>query len=289
MDLPSWREEGKRWLHRDHPIVFHEVGAGPALLLIHGFPTCSWDWHRIWETLASSHRLVAADMIGFGLSAKPRDHLYSIFDQADLHEGLLVSLDVERVHILAHDYGDTVAQELLARFVERRDARRPGPAIESVCFLNGGLFPEAQRPLPVQKLLAGPLGGLLGPLVGERTFRRSFRRIFGPRTRPSRRELAEHWSLLSHGDGRKVVHRILRYLHERGVHRQRWVGVLQRPPVPLRFVVGLEDPVSGRAMARRYRELVPDADVVELPGVGHYPQLESPAELLRIYREFLRS
>ena len=165
MTLDKWVEDTKHWRHRDHEIAFHEAGTGSALVLIHGFPTCSWDWHRVWPGLALGYRLVAADMIGFGQSAKPRAHAYSIFDQADLYEGLLASLGVERVHILAHDYGDTVAQEMLARFTERRGARAPGAVIESVCFLNGGLFPETQQPLLIQRLLASPVGGLAGRLV----------------------------------------------------------------------------------------------------------------------------
>ena len=64
------------------------------------------------------------------------------------------------------------------------------------------------------------------------------------------------------------------------------MGALERTPVPLRFVVGLQDPVSGAAMARRYRERVPDPDVVELPRIGHYPQLEDPAAVLESYVQF---
>jgi len=84
--------------------------------------------------------VVAPDLIGFGWSDKPRAYDYSIIDQATLCEGLLRELGAERVHVLAHDYGDSVAQELLARH-EERDSRGT-PALQSVCFLNGGLFPE---------------------------------------------------------------------------------------------------------------------------------------------------
>ncbi len=78
----------------------------------------------------------------------------------------------------------------------------------------------------------------------------------------------------------------MRYLKEREQHRERWVEALQRSKVPLRFICGRLDPVSGPRMVERYRELVPNADVVVLAGVGHYPQLEAPAELLQAYVEF---
>ena len=165
--LDAWQAAGSTFSAGSHRLFYRQEGAGPPLLLIHGFPTASWDWNRLWPALARRFRVVAMDMLGFGFSAKPRRHRYSIFEQADLHEALLAQLGVRRVHILAHDYGDTVAQELLARHAERRrgpEFSAPGRdgatrvEVASVCFLNGGLFPEAHHPRPIQKMLASPLG-----------------------------------------------------------------------------------------------------------------------------------
>lgn len=82
----------------------------------HGFPTASWDWHKLWPEFVKHYRVIALDMIGFGFSDKPINYHYSIGDQADLQQALLTSLGISSIHLLAHDYGDTVAQELLARF-----------------------------------------------------------------------------------------------------------------------------------------------------------------------------
>jgi pimeloyl-ACP methyl ester carboxylesterase len=70
--------------------------------------------------------------------------------------------------------------------------------------------------------------------------------------------------------------KLIHYIPERSQYRERWVGALQNTTIPVRFICGLEDPISGRHMAERYRELVKKPDVVELEGVGHYPQLEAP-------------
>jgi pimeloyl-ACP methyl ester carboxylesterase len=287
MQLDDWRHAGARFYYRGEPIFYRDDGRGPALLCIHGFPTASWDWHKLWPALTERFRAVAPDMIGFGLSAKPRSYDYSICDQATLHESLLDALGIARVHVLAHDYGDTVAQELLARHGERRAAGAAGPVIASVCFLNGGLFPEVHRARAAQKLLHSPLGPLLGRLMSERGFRRSFAPIFGPHTQPSDEELAVAWALVAHNDGPRVAHRLIRYIAERREFRERWVGALQGTDVPLRFINGPADPVSGAHMAARYRELVPKADVVLLDGIGHYPQLEAPERVLAAYLEFI--
>ena len=74
---------------------------------------------------------------------------------------------------------------------------------------------------------------------------------------------------------------------ERRTHRDRWVGALVNTSVPRRLINGPVDPVYGAHMAERYRELVPEPDVVTLPGIGHYPQVEDPQGVLKAFLEFM--
>ncbi len=285
----SWRRAGRVHMHGGQEFFFieqaREPGAASALLLIHGFPTASWDWHKVWDALGAKFpRVIAADMMGFGFSSKPADYPYSILDQAELLEGLLAHLGVGRIHVLAHDYGDTVAQELLARHLERGAAARP--QIDSCVLLNGGLFPETHRARTIQKLLLTPLGPLLSRLMNRRSFDRSFAAIFGANTQPSAEELAQFWELIRRDGGTRIMHKLIRYMPERIANRERWVGALQKTRVPLRLINGPDDPVSGAHMVTRYRALVPNPDVVSLPGIGHYPQTEDPAGVLKAFFEF---
>ena len=283
MELDAWQRDGRAFTYRGHEVFYRDAGDGPALLCIHGFPSASWDWHKLWPELTARFRVVAPDMLGFGLSAKPRDYAYSLRDQADLHEALLGALGIEAAHVLAHDYGDSVAQELLARQLERGDGLR----LRSVCLLNGGLFPESHRARPSQKLLRSPLGPLFARLASESRFSANFAEVFGPRTQPSPAELQTVWRLNQVHDGMRVMPKLILYIDERRQQRQRWVEALQRAVVPLRFVNGPEDPVSGRHMAERYRELVPHPDIVLLEGIGHYPQLEAPEAVLAAVLEHI--
>lgn len=290
--LDAWYRDAATFSFGGHRIVYRDTGPQPdrpAIVCIHGFPTASWDWHRVWDGLAVHGRVLAADMLGFGRSDKPSRHRYSLLEQADLHEALLGHLGIRAVHLVAHDYGDTVAQELLARYASRKLRREAGLRIQSVLLLNGGLFPEAIRPRPVQRLLNGPAGALVGRLMTERLFRRSFTAVFGPQTQPSPSELRAFWMLVTANGGLRVAHRLSRYQAERRWYRARWAGVLERPPVPVRFVAGAQDPVSGQAMIDRYRALVPDADVVVLSDIGHYPQVEAPAPVLSAWAAFVQA
>ncbi|AXJ03323.1 alpha/beta hydrolase [Pseudomonas fluorescens] len=279
--LSAWRKRSQTFVFRGQPIRYWTAGQGEPLLLIHGFPTASWDWHYLWQPLSQRYRVIACDMLGFGDSAKPLNHNYSLLEQADLQQALLAHLQVEQpVHILAHDYGDSVAQELLARHYEDRID------VASCVFLNGGLFPETHRPLLTQKLLLSPLGWMIGRAFSRDALVKSFHQIFGPDTRPSESEMDDFWSLIDCNRGQRVMHKLIHYIPERRVQRDRWVAAMQRGEVPLRVIDGEVDPISGAHMVERYRELIPDADTVLLPGIGHYPQTEAPVQVLKHYLEF---
>ena len=279
--LCVWRTRGQSFSFRGQSIRYWTAGQGEPLLLLHGFPTASWDWHYLWGPLTHHFRVIACDMLGFGDSAKPLNHDYSLMEQADLQQALLDHLSVDQpVHMLAHDYGGSVAQELLARHHEAR------ADIASCVFLNSGLFPEANQPLLIQKLLLSPLGWLVSRSFGRDDLVRNVTQIYGPCTHPSESALDDYWSLVMSNRGTRILHKLISYLPERRVHRERWVGALQREGVPLRFINGVVDPISGAHMVERYRQIVPDPDTVQLPGIGHYPHTEAPAQVLRHYLAF---
>ncbi|UVK99625.1 alpha/beta fold hydrolase [Pseudomonas sp. B21-048] len=279
--LCVWRKRGQTFVFRGQTLRYWTAGQGEPLLLIHGFPTASWDWHYLWQPLTQRYRVIACDMLGFGDSAKPVNHDYSLLEQADLQQALLVHLNVEQpVHVLAHDYGDSVAQELLARHYEAR------ADIASCVFLNGGLFPETHRQVLVQKLLLSPLGWMIGRAFTRDALVKSFTQIFGPQTRPTESELDDFWSLVDSNHGQRVMHKLISYIPQRRVQRERWVSAMRRGEVPLRVIDGEVDPVSGAHMVARYRQLIPDPDTVLLSEIGHYPQIEAPAQVLEHYLEF---
>lgn len=287
MKLEEWRGAGKFFVFRGHRIFYREEGSGPPVLCIHGFPSASWDWHRIWPELTARFRVIAPDMLGFGFSDKPRKHAYSLHEQTDLQEALLAELGIDAVDLLAHDYGVSIAQEMLARGSEPLPSGRTRIELRSVCFLNGGLFPEAHRPRLTQDLLRGPFGPVAARLLPESSFRRSFSAIFGPLTRPGERELHDFWQLIVHGGGKSVAHELLHYIDDRKDHRDRWVDALRHSEIPMRLISGADDPVSGRRMTEIYRKRVHDADVVVLEGIGHYPQLEAPEQVVEHFLSFI--
>ncbi|PYB81856.1 alpha/beta hydrolase [Pseudomonas sp. LB-090624] len=279
--LCVWRTRGQSFTFRGQSIRYWTAGQGEPLLLLHGFPTASWDWHYLWGPLTQRFRVIACDMLGFGDSAKPVDHAYSLMEQADLQQALLAHLHVDQpVHLLAHDYGGSVAQELLTRHHEQR------AEVASCVFLNSGLFAESCRTLLIQKLLLSRFGWLVGRSFGRDDLVRNVSQIYGPCTHPSESALDDFWSLIAANRGTRILHKLVGYMPERSLYRDRWVEAMQRKGVPLRLINGMVDPLSGAHMLERYRQLVPEPDTVQLQGIGHYPHTEAPVQVLRHYLAF---
>jgi len=284
MNLTEWQKSGDYFDHNGLPVFYHLTQpVDEVLLCLHGFPTSSFDYHKIWPALAEKYALLAFDMIGYGFSAKPRDWGYTTFDQVDVLEALLKHLNISRVHILAHDYGNTITQELLAR----QDEGRLNFSIGSICFLNGALFPETHRPILAQKLLISSVGALFGRFIPDAQFKKSLASIFGDNTKPTPAELEDFIYLFKFNNGKRIAHRLIRYMTERAKYRERWVPPLQQMKQPFRFINGLADPVSGAHLVARFRELVPDqTDIIELPGIGHFPHLEASQRVINDYLDF---
>jgi pimeloyl-ACP methyl ester carboxylesterase len=291
-ELERWKSAGEYFDYLGFDVFYRVQGSGPHLLLIHGYPFNSWDWAPLWDRLTERFTVIAPDMLGMGFSDKPVAYEYTVHDHADMHEALLDHLGVESAHILAHDVGDSVAQEMLARH-EFAEHAYGALRIESITWLNGGLFNETYTPRLMQKVLSRtPLGDLMSPLQGSPLSRRliepTINEMFGPDTKPSRRMLDLFHEILDYNDGKRVTHKVGRFVNDRYIHRNRWVRAMRQTAVSMRLIDGPIDPNSGRHMAKRYLEVIPNPDVVMLDdNIGHWPQIEAPDAVLAHFLEHI--
>lgn len=271
----AWQAQGQT--RRVGGLDVFVVDAGPrdaaeTVLVLHGFPSSSYDFrHCLPAMTASGRRVILFDFPGFGLSGKPADHGYSLFEQADVAEQLVGELGVGAgVHVLAHDMGTSVACELLAR----RERVLLGFQVRSLTLMNGSVHIAMARLTPSQKLLLSPVGSLFARLSSARLFKAQLRRILG---RPvDEAELDDMWAQIAHDGGRRRLSQTINYVRERYRHHTRWVGALNRSAVPTLILWGPRDPVAVLAIAERLAKEIPGAKLQLLDGLGHYPQLEDP-------------
>src|SRR3954447_6815765 len=272
----EWQARGASSEFRGHAIhTFRRQAPGPLLLLLHGFPSSSYDWRFLLKE-EPERNVLAFDFLGFGLSDKPPGHDYSLFWQADLAEELVRRHGGGRpVFVLAHDMGTSVANELMARDIEGRLEMD----LSGILLFNGSMVLEAASPILGQRLLRSRFGPILARLSSQRVFRQQFGSVFGDEHPLSDEEAADQWSLICHNGGRALGHRLISYMDQREEHAERWHGAIREWPGELSLAWGLLDRVATTDVLAALRELRPSVPVTELPGLAHYPQIEAPAQI----------
>jgi pimeloyl-ACP methyl ester carboxylesterase len=266
---------GRRIFVRTRP------GSGPPLLVLHGYPSSSYDWRALFEQLPDRH-LITFDFLGFGLSDKPREQLYSLLMQADLVELVAARYaSDEPLVLVAHDMGTSVTTELLARELENKLQFE----LASVLLFNGSMVIERASLTVGQKLLRSRLGPIAARLSNERSFRAQFGRIFSAQHPLSAEEAADQWSLLAHNDGHRILDKLTFYLHERVTHASRWHGALHDWPGRLELAWAGLDPVCTESVLQAVLELRPSAPLTRFADLGHYPQLEDPPRIAAVIEQ----
>jgi pimeloyl-ACP methyl ester carboxylesterase len=243
------------------------------LLVLHGFPTSSFDFHHVVDALAATRRVLLLDMIGYGLSAKP-DMAYTLDTQADVVQAFVAETGVSSVALLTHDMGDTVGGELLARHAE---GRWPVNITRRV-LTNGSIYIEMAHLSDGQNFLLAQPDEMLPDTMGfdGATAKAGLAATFSPRSSVDAAELDAAWELISHHHGHRLLPRTIRYIEERRRSQARYTGAIESHPSPLAVVWGTDDPIAVADMATRLQHARADVQLTWLENVGHYLMLEAP-------------
>ena len=262
------------------------LGEQHTILLLHGFPTSSYDWRGIVERLRGRFRLIALDFLGFGLSDKPVAYSYSLFQQADTVEELLRHLRVQGAHVVSHDLGTSVHCELLARHAEGR----LGFDLHASTFLNGSMLQWLAHITPFQEQLAAnatlPQAIELCRTAMATMYVPALQGLMKrPEAIPAEDAKVMRELLLYH-DGNLRLPALAGYMRERYIHADRWLGALERAPTPVQFVWADGDPIAHVEMGRELARRCPKAAYHELQGLGHFLLMEDPAAVAEKIEQF---
>ena len=276
------RLNGRNVFYIDSGTDQHEL-ARPTLLLLHGFPTSSWDWHSLWPLLSDSFRLVALDFLGFGFSDKPYPHEYSIAEQATITRQLIQALKLGPFHVLAHNYGDCVAAELMAQLEQH-----PIKHWQSLCLLNAGILAEAYHYPRLQQWLASPLGRYAVRQINVDDLNRMLKQSFGPDHEPDLDWVEGCWAAINNNNGLQPLEALASFIKQRKKYRRRWINGLQASAIPTTFINGNADPIAGKHLIEKFKAVIgAPLMTINLSEVGHYPQLEAPIKTSMALRQIL--
>lgn len=288
-EVVLWKKKGQYLKVFGHEIFYIKEGKGPNLLILHGYPYNTFEWKFVWKDLVQKYSVITFDYLGMGFSDKPKNHQYSFKEHCEIINYLLNYFEIKETHILSHDLGVSIGQELLARDLNRKNQFQ----ILSLVFMNGGLFMDTYQPRFIQKLLSQspkPIGQLLSKLLSKKKLDKTIKSVFGPQTQPSEQLLAQFWQILNYKNGKDIAYLIGRLVFDKLNHQEKWIKAMQTTSVPMCFINGPHDPNSGIHMANRYKELIHNPNVKLLnEQIGHWPQIEDPKGVLAAYFQFRQS
>ena len=280
--LAKWRSEGETVELMGRQIWYHDSGpkTDDAVFIVHGYPGSSWDFQGVVDRIGTDTRTVVMDMVGFGLSEKPLDGDYqsnfTLVLQADLYDALAAHLGLKTVILLAHDMGQTVGLELMARFEENRTPFR----IRHAILLDGSTLVDMVTPTAYQKQsLAAPSTALPDDMAWDDIYN-IFPETYATESR-ARDDFDELVTCQAHqihvNHGSRTIGGIVHYLKERQESFGRWSRTMFGfQKAPMTVIWGEQDPVAVIAMADRIKKERPVTDLYKYPDCAHWPSIEYP-------------
>lgn len=264
-------------------LAYQDEGQGDAILLLHGMAGSSQTWRSVIRPLSRKYRVIAPDLLGHGSSAKPRSD-YSLGAFAVLLRDLLDELGVARATVVGHSLGGGVAMQFVYQ--------HPDYCERLVLIGSGGLGPDVGWTL---RLLSAPGAELIMPIIapqpvltaGEKV--RSWFAKMGIES-PRGGEIWNAYSSFSDAETRQAFLRTLRSVVD---YRGQAVSALNRLNVradmPIMAIWGEQDAIIPVQHAYAALEARPDARIEVMPGVGHFPQVERPTEVVDLIDDFITS
>lgn len=285
--LLDWEADGQYievgpFQHKVFTKQYGEPTATPkqTLLLIHGFPESSYSYQaNVSGLLQHFKRIILFDFLGYGMSDKPLEgYTYSLFEQTDCALQVWKYYGITGGHLLAHDMGDTVLTELIARSELDVLPAWFSTGILSATFTNGNMVMEKAKLRITQKWLLTKRGGpILGKLLNFPLFRQQVKSASSS-TGMSDEAIHLMWTVICHKNGRQLFHIAIRYLNDRKrFQNHRWLPPLKDTKIPLQICWGNKDVVAPVAVAQYLKDhVMPQAKLTYLEGVGHFAQIEAP-------------
>jgi pimeloyl-ACP methyl ester carboxylesterase len=249
MTAENWKSRGKFYSVLNKNIfVIDEGSSKDILVILHGYPTSSFDYIKVLPELSKHYRVVIHDHLGFGFSDKPVSYTYSLIDQADFSLQLWHKMGLKEVTILAHDYGTSVAKEILAR----KNHNLVPIKIKRIYLCNSSMRLEHLHLRNMDKLLKDKKLGRYIARLTSNGFRKIKNKLSKNNLNPeihSEYDIKKVWNNLESDQGKKEIHLLSNFINERYTFWHRWTEALKESQIPIKIVWEKSDPVAIKEIA----------------------------------------
>ena len=276
MNNLDWKNKGHLTsVYNKNIFVIDKGKSKETLVILHGYPTSSYDYYKVLPELSKHYRVIIHDHLGFGFSDKPLEYSYSIIEQADIALQLWKQMGLTNVTLLAHDYGTSIATEILAR----HNKQQINLQINKLILCNGSMHIELSKLRVIQKLLLNKITRKwVAKLTNFSLYKKNLRNIYFDKKKISNEELQEMWFQLLHNKGEKIIHSLSNYINERYTFWHRWIGALKETQIPTKIVWAKNDPVAIDLIAELLALEIHNNKLFWINECGHFPMLEKPEE-----------
>lgn len=265
--------------------AIHYVDEGPgdaeAVLLVHGTPSWLFEYRHLIATLSRTRRVLAFDHLGFGLSERPRDFAYTPEAHAELLREIVERLELRRFALVVHDYGGPIALPFACEAPER---------ITSLVVMNSWAWPLTEDPelARAARFAGSAIGRFLYRWLNA-SLRLLMPHAYADKSKLTRAIHAQYLAPFRERDARvRVLWALARALTTSAYSlRELWKQRASLAKIPALIVWGLADRALPPRLLARWREALPQAELAELPDVGHWPQEEAPERVAALLDEFL--
>lgn len=286
MTAENWRDHGKFITINDKSVFVIDIGDKPdTLVILHGYPTSSYDYYRIIPELSHYYRIVIHDHLGFGFSDKPDSLTYSLIDQADVALQLWHKLGLKSVSILAHDYGTSIAKEILAR----KNHNLIPLKINKMYLCNSSMRLEHLHLKNIGSLLRDKkIGKYISRLTshGYRKIKRRFKKENINYKISHDYDINDMWNQMNSSEGQKEIHFLSNFINERYTFWHRWTNALRESKVPVKIFWEKTDPVAVKEIAIALATEEENKMLTWVENVKHYSIIETPNSWIKLVFEY---
>jgi pimeloyl-ACP methyl ester carboxylesterase len=263
----------------------------PAILMIHGYPTMSFDYAPLFDALKNDFYVCALDTPGYGFSDKPLGgYDYSLDDDARLVDEYIREIaGLDEFTLLTHDKGDSVGLALLQIYqtYDEKPYR-----INHHFITNGNIYLPLAQLTTGQKVLLNPISGpLISALITGTRMADGLAELAYASTLPQS-EIDSLASIFDYRDGLAVSHEIIEYLNERAENEVGWLEALAKSEIPTTLIWGEQDEIAPVSVPDFvWENYLADRETPvaywRIPCANHYLQVDTPELIVDIIRTTL--